>query len=88
MKIRLTDKHELNSDEYCCWIEEKRISKEGNEYGVRVTGYCSTVERLFADFANKAFMGSKAESIKDLSDDLEDLKAEMAAMAKGLEALL
>lgn len=88
MKIMLTDRHELNSDNYCCWIEEKRISKDGSEYGVRVTGYCSTVERLFADYANKAFMGSTAETIKDLNDDLEDLKAEMAAMAKGLEALL
>lgn len=87
MKIMLTDRHELNSDNYCCWIEEKRISKDGKEYGVRVTGYCSTVERLFADYANKAFMGSNAETIKDLSRDLEDLKTEMAAMAKGLEAL-
>lgn len=89
MRIHLNDKHDLCSNQYCCWIEQKRITqKDQKEYWVRVTGYCVTVERLFADYANKAFMGSTAESIKDLSADLEKLKEEMAEFSKGLGALL
>lgn len=88
MRIHLNERHDLCSDQYCCWIEQKRIAeKTQKEYWVRVTGYCATVARLFADYANKAFMGSEAEQIKDLAEDLEKLKEEMKTFADELEAI-
>ena len=76
MRIRLDDKHFLNSDPYCCWIscEVKSETAKKKVYDKRVSGYCNTFEHAVHSYIDRQIMSSEAETLKELKQEIEDLK--------------
>lgn len=82
MKIRLDDKHTLNSDAYCYWITAlvQPVGKDGQPlkpYEKRVSGYTATFEDAVTDYIDSKIRLSEATEISELARDVEKLKSEV-----------
>ena len=78
MKIKLDDKHTLNSDQYCYWISITVVSeKTGKEYERVVSGYYSNANDVISSFIDRKIRGSEADSLKKLYKEVEDLKKQV-----------
>lgn len=83
MKIKLDDKHWLNSDRYSYWItalvepEEDKNGKRKKPYERRVSGYLPTFGQAVESFIDYFVNESQAKSINKLSADIRKLKAEV-----------
>lgn len=87
MKIKLDDKHFLNSDPYCYWItvlveNEKNPKKP---YERRVSGYCNTIEDAFIDYIDKKIKSSNADKISKLCSQITKLKEEIHTFFENLK---
>ena len=77
MKIRLNEKHYLNSDERSFWITEITKGKRGGEREKRVSGYCDTFERAVEDFIDTSVGRTTASTLKKLKEEIKELKKEV-----------
>lgn len=89
MKIQLDKKKTLISDAYCYYITESTITKEGKNAGKpierRVSGYTATLEQCFDSYIDKKIKSSEAAEIKELANEITELKKEVKDFLKGLE---
>ena len=76
MRIKLDEKHYLNSDPYCYWIscEVKSENAKKKVYDKRVSGYCTTLESAVHSYIDRQIMSSEAESLKELVEEVRKLK--------------
>ena len=74
MKIKLDDKHYLNSDIYCYWITVEKASKNGKAYEQRVSGYFRRLEEAVDNYVDNRIRSSETESIKELTKLVKDIK--------------
>ena len=76
MRIKLDEKHYLNSDPYCYWIscEVKSENAKKKSYDKRVSGYCSTLEDAVHTYIDRQIPSSEAETLKGLTEDIKKLK--------------
>lgn len=77
MKIKLDDKHYLNSDPYCYYITCVVQSKDGKPYEKRVSGYTATFNDAVSSYIERAVKRSVSEDIRLLRDEIENLKHEV-----------
>lgn len=75
MRVRLDDKHFLNSDQYCYWITTVVTPERGKPYERRVSGYTTTFRQVMGSYIEKALRTSETESYASLVAEVEDLKA-------------
>lgn len=86
MRIKLDDKHYLNSDQWCYWITvEIKSEKTNKEYEKRITGYCSKLEDIFCDYIDKKLKSDTIDSLRSLVDEVKTLKASMKEFAEAIE---
>ena len=74
MKIDLDDKHILNSDPYCYWITKKIKSKTGKIREERVSGYHPYFDQVCWDYIDRKIRSSEATEIKQLYEEVRELK--------------
>lgn len=76
MRIKLDEKHYLNSDPYCYWIscEVKSENAKKKVYDKRVSGYCTTLESAVHSYINRHIMSSEVKSLKELEEEVRKLK--------------
>ena len=78
MKIKLDDKHYLNSDQYCYWIttESEVTRQNGTKYTAerRSSGYTRTFSECVNSFIEKRIGGAEIERISELAKEIEKLK--------------
>lgn len=76
MRIKLDEKHYLNSDPYCYWIscEAKSENAKKKVYDKRVSGYCTTLESAVHSYIDRQILSSEAETLKELAEDIKKLK--------------
>lgn len=91
MRIRLDEKHVLCSDKWSCWIMaqvESKNEKTGKvaKYERRVTGYHPHFEGAMIEYIDSRFQGSEATKVKELAEELKDLKEEVRGWMKGKDA--
>ena len=86
MRIKLDEKHYLNSDPYCYWIscEVKSENAKKKVYDKRVSGYCTTLESAVHSYIDRQIMSSEVESLKELVEEVMKLKKTV----KGWKAVL
>lgn len=77
MKIKLDDKHWLNSDRYSYWITALVETENKKPYERRVSGYQPTFGQAVESFIDYFVSESQAKSITKLSEDIRKLKAEV-----------
>lgn len=78
MRIKLDDKHYLNSDQYCFWITAEYTAerKNGTVYTAerRCSGYTRTFSECVDSFIEKTIGGSEIKRFTDLAKEVEKLK--------------
>lgn len=77
MKIKLDEKHYLNSDKYCCYITCLCKTESGKTAERRVSGYYTTFEQCVESYINQKVLGSTAGSMTALKADIVKLKKEV-----------
>ena len=77
MRIKLDEKHWINSDSYSCWIASETKNKKGNTTVRNVSGYYPTIAGAVENYIEKKIMSSEATKIIDLKKQLEELKSEV-----------
>lgn len=74
MKLKLDDKHYLVSDGIDCWITVESISKNGNPYERRVTGYCRSFFQAVDNYIDKRIKTSTKCDITEIRALLIEIK--------------
>lgn len=74
MKIKLDDKHYLNSDRFCCWITCEYTAKNGKTAERTVSGYYRTFEQCVENYIDKSILSATAENITQLRAEISKLK--------------
>lgn len=79
MKIKLDDKHWLNSDRYSYWITALVEPEEGKKkpYERRVSGYQPSFEQAVESYIDYIVNESQATSMNKLKQDIQKLKKEV-----------
>ena len=80
MKIKLDEKHFLNSDAHCFWITCEVNPKKGEKqdrYEKRVSGYCATLKQTVESYIDRKIRGSEVDKLKKLKNEIEELKAQV-----------
>lgn len=84
MKIKISDKHYLNSDRFCCWISVEKKSKSGKIYEAIIGGYHKDPAMCFENYTQQKFNESIATSIIELQEELNEIKNEIQTFIKSL----
>lgn len=74
MRIKLDDKHYLNSDAYNLWITTTVTSKQNTVYERLVSGYARTFAQAVDSFIEQYVGSSEATTYQELKNDIEELK--------------
>lgn len=81
MKIKLDDKHYLNSDDYCYWITKEVVAEKGknagNVYEKLCSGYTRTFSEAVESFIEKKIKAAQIDDFKKLVKTVNDLKKEV-----------
>lgn len=86
MKIKLGDKHYLNSDAYSCWITAEVQGEDAKKpYEKRVSGYKATFEEAVDSFIDKYVGDSTAKDFKALVKDIKNLKKEVRSWRNAID---
>lgn len=83
MKIKLDEKHTLNSDAYCYWITtlvepEEKDGKKAKPYEKRVSGYTRTFGEAVISYIESKIRQSEATEISELAYEVERLKEQVS----------
>lgn len=76
MKIYLSKNKVLNSDGYSFWISEEKDTNKGIT-SKRISGYHGTLKEVFESYVESNIIGSDAKTIKELVEEIENLKEEI-----------
>lgn len=91
MRIKLDEKHWLNSDAFCYWITCEYEVEKGKSAGTiaerRVSGYAATFEQAVESFIERKIKGAESESFSELVKVVNDLKAEVRSWKVDVEEL-
>lgn len=78
MKIKLDEKHYLNSDKFCYWItcdcKYEEGENKGKTYERRVSGYTVTIEQAVDSYINSHVRSLEVEKITKLAEEIKKLK--------------
>jgi hypothetical protein len=74
MKIKLDEKHFLNSDQFCYWITCEVEGKKRSDYVKRVSGYHSTIDKTLRSYIDRNIRSSEAQTLEELTETIEALK--------------
>ena len=86
MKIKLGDKHYLNSDAYSFWITAEVQGEDAKKpYEKRVSGYRATFEEAVESFIDKYVGDSTAKDFKALVKDIKNLKKEVRSWRDAID---
>lgn len=87
MKIKLDDKHYLNSDVYCYWITTvvNRDDEGKKPYEKRVSGYTGTFEQAVDSFIDKRINSLEIEEFHALAKEIGKLKEEVRSWKAAVE---
>lgn len=89
MKIKLDDKHYLNSDSYCYWITCEYVVEKGKGAGTiaerRVSGYRQTFASAVDSFIEKKIGGAEIERFTDLVKTVNKIKKEVKSWKVAVE---
>ena len=85
MKIKLDDKHILNSDPQCYWITTTVISEDGKEYERRVSGYYVRINDVISSYIDKKIRSSEADDFKALIKEVNALKKQIKSWKPTIE---
>ena len=77
MKIKLDEKHYLESDPLNIWITVTKVSENGKEYKQNVTGYYRSIDQLLENYIDRSLLASKATSFAALKRDIQALKKQV-----------
>jgi len=81
MRIKLDDKHWLNSDPQCYWITKKVKVKKGKTAGTiaekNVSGYTATFAQAVDSFIEKRIRAAEIASFTELVEEVNNLKKEV-----------
>ena len=81
MKVKLDDKHYLNSDEFSYWITVEVVTKNGKNagkvYEKRCSGYTRTFSEAVDSFIEKKIKAAQIDDFKKLVKTINDLKKEV-----------
>lgn len=81
MRIKLDEKHWLNSDPQCYWITKVVTVKEGKNAGStyerRCSGYVATFAEVVDSFIECKIRESKIESFTELKKAISSIKKEV-----------
>jgi len=77
MRVKLDDKHYLNSDEGCYWITVAVQAESGKTYDRRVSGYTPTFSGAVDTFIEKRIKTAEIGDFTELVKAIDDLKAEV-----------
>lgn len=80
MKIKLDDKHYLNSDQYCYWITELITGKTDSTrkpYERRCSGYTRTFSEAVDSFIEMKIKGSETSDFTNLVKEIDQLKKQV-----------
>ena len=81
MKIKLGEKHYMNSDAFCYWITCEYVIEKGNNAGNtaerRVSGYTATFEEAVDSFIERHIKGAEISEFSELVKTVNDLNAEV-----------
>ena len=87
MRIKLGEKHWLNSDAFCYWITCEYTINEGKNAGStaerRVSGYVPTFEQAVDTFIERQIRGAEIENYAELVEVINNLKAEVRTWRRG-----
>lgn len=89
MRIKLDDKHWLNSDPQCYWItKEVKVNKgktAGDIVERRVSGYVATFEQAVESFIERKIKAAEIGSFKELVEEVNNLKKEVRSWKCAVE---
>lgn len=79
MRIKLDEKHYLNSDPHCYWITVM-VDRDGEgkkPYEKRVSGYSGTFEQAIDSYIDKKIKSLEIEEFRALAKEIKELKEEI-----------
>ena len=89
MRIKLDDKHWLNSDPQCYWITKEVKIKSGKDAGniteKRVSGYTATFEQAVDSFIERKIKAAEIGNFKELVEVVNGLKKEVRSWKCAVE---
>lgn len=85
VKIKLDDKHYLCSDKYNYWMTTECTSKEGKVFERTTQCYCKSIEDLLEATLRRKIGESEAQTLKELSGDIESAIKWMREVVGNLE---
>jgi hypothetical protein len=89
MKIKLDEKHYLNSDQYCYWITCEYEIEKGKGAGSiaerRVSGYRQSFASAVDSFIERKIGGAEINDMKALARIVEQLKTEVQSWKVAVE---
>lgn len=89
MKIKIGERHWLNSDAFCYWITCEYEIREGGNAGKtaerRVSGYVPTFERAVNSFIERHIKSAKIGDFTELVKTVNEIKAEVMSWKVSLE---
>lgn len=89
MRIKIADKHYLNSDAQCYWISQEVEVKKGRNKGnlteKRVSGYYRLLTELLANFAEAKVRSADAETMTELKQAVKDTEKVIREMTESLK---
>ena len=85
MRIKLDDKHWLNSDAYSCWVTRETLSKGGKKTVRNVSGYYPTLAGAVESYVEKKIKSAEADKISKLNTQLKELKKEVRGWEENLK---
>lgn len=88
MRIKLDEKHWLNSDTYSCWITSETISKNDKKIVRNVSGYYPTLTGAVESYVEKKIKSAEADKISKLNTQLKELKKEVRGWEENLKLQL
>lgn len=74
MKIKLDDKHYINSDSQCYWISVEVKPENSKPYEKNVSGYCRTFNEAVNSFIESHIRCAEVDDFKSLVETIDDLK--------------
>lgn len=81
MKIKLDDKHFLNTDAHCCYISCLVTPKDGSKkpYEIRIGGFHRKLEDTIDSFVDGRIRmaGSEVDTLRKLSKEIKQIKADL-----------
>ena len=89
MRVKLDEKHFLNSDTYCYWVTEivepSEKSRTQKSYERRASGYSGTFEQAIDSYIDRKIRSLEIEEFHALAKEIGALKKEVRGWKAAVE---